>query len=72
VRGTRGYRGDPRPHGPDVTGRCDSRRSAGEALANWLPAPDGPFMLLMRLCNPRAPILTGAWTPSAVDKIASE
>ena len=47
-------------------------RPTGVAAANWLPAPDGPFMLLMRLYNPKAPIIDGAWTPPPVEKLASE
>jgi len=34
--------------------------------ANWLPAPGGPFYLLMRHCSPRSSILTGDWLPPAV------
>ena len=31
--------------------------------ANWLPAPKGPFSLLLRLYLPRAQALDGRWTP---------
>ncbi len=37
--------------------------------ANWLPAPKGKFVLVMRIYSPRkAPpsILDGTWTPPAV------
>lgn len=34
--------------------------------ANWLPAPDGPFYLVMRHYSPRAAILTGDWVPPPV------
>jgi hypothetical protein len=34
--------------------------------ANWLPAPDGPFYLLMRHCSPQSAILTGDWVPPAI------
>jgi hypothetical protein len=47
-------------------------RPAGDVAANWLPAPNGPFMLLMRLYNPKAPILGGAWTPPSAERMASE
>jgi len=30
--------------------------------SNWLPAPNGPFMMFMRLYWPKADALTGAWT----------
>lgn len=48
----------------------------GEALrANWLPAPDGPIYMVMRLYWPRTeapsllPIGRGAWQPPAIVKI---
>jgi hypothetical protein len=31
--------------------------------ANWLPAPDGPFYLVMRLYGPETEALDGTWTP---------
>jgi hypothetical protein len=34
--------------------------------ANWLPAPEGPFYLLMRHYSPRSEILTGDWLPPAI------
>lgn len=36
--------------------------------ANWLPAPDGPFYLVMRLYGPAAEALEGKWTPPQVQK----
>lgn len=38
---------------------------------NWLPAPREPFMLLMRLYHPLAAVLSGAWVPPAIEKIAT-
>jgi len=35
---------------------------------NWLPAPKGPFNLLMRLYAPRSEALTGQWNPPPVTK----
>jgi hypothetical protein len=35
----------------------------GDATANWLPAPDGPFSLCMRLYAPQPQALDGRWTP---------
>jgi hypothetical protein len=41
-----------------------STESPGDALeANWLPAPDGPFYLVLRLYGPEPDVLDGAWTP---------
>jgi hypothetical protein len=34
--------------------------------SNWLPAPDGPFYLVMRLYGPEAEALEGTWTPPPV------
>src|SRR5262245_65451392 len=35
---------------------------------NWLPAPDGPFNLTMRLYAPKPDALTGKWNPPVVMK----
>ena len=34
--------------------------------ANWLPAPKGPFNLVLRLYAPKSDVLTGAWNPPPV------
>jgi hypothetical protein len=39
-----------------------------ELEANWLPAPDGPFYLVMRLYGPEPDALEGKWTPPKVEK----
>jgi hypothetical protein len=31
--------------------------------ANWLPVPDGPFYLSMRLYGPKPAALNGGWKP---------
>jgi hypothetical protein len=35
---------------------------------NWLPAPDGPFYMVMRLYGPEKAALEGSWTPPKVKK----
>ena len=40
--------------------------------ANWLPAPKGKFVLVMRIYQPRKDppsILDGSWTPPPVQKM---
>ncbi|MFV8816138.1 DUF1254 domain-containing protein [Haliea sp. E17] len=44
---------------------------AGQQV-NWLPAPEGPFYLMMRLYIPRDAILSGAWVPPPVARLGSE
>jgi hypothetical protein len=39
-----------------------------EEQANWLPAPKGPFNLIMRLYWPDQEILDGAWAPPPVEE----
>ena len=36
--------------------------------SNWLPAPDGPFYLVMRLYGPEQDALDGLWTPPPLEK----
>jgi hypothetical protein len=38
----------------------------GDAAANWLPAPEGSFYLLLRLYLPKRAVIDGTWMPPAV------
>ena len=38
--------------------------------ANWLPAPEGKFVLCLRLYWPKQAFLSGRWLPPAVQKVA--
>ena len=40
----------------------------GDLESNWLPAPDGPFYMVLRLYGPEPEALAGKWTPSALQK----
>jgi hypothetical protein len=46
------------------------KSSPGKARAsNWLPAPDGPIYMVMRLYWPKEAALTGAWSPPPVEAV---
>jgi hypothetical protein len=44
---------------------------AGDSRTNWLPAPEGPFYLMMRLYVPRPEVLDGSWVPPPVERLRS-
>ena len=33
----------------------------------WLPVPDGPFVLMLRLYLPGAAVLDGSWAPPPIE-----
>jgi hypothetical protein len=37
--------------------------------ANWLPAPDGPFYLVMRIYLPKPEVLNGTWKQPLLQRI---
>jgi hypothetical protein len=39
-----------------------------DTLSNWLPAPPGPFKLLLRLCWPQQEVLDRKWVPPPVTR----
>lgn len=41
-------------------------RPEGAAAANWLPAPEGHYQLVLRLYSPEPRALNGAWAPPAL------
>ncbi len=46
------------------------KESPSEGLkSNWLPAPDGPFYMVMRLYGPEKDFLEGRWSPPKAKKI---
>lgn len=44
-------------------------RPGKDGEANWLPAPQGPFNLTMRLYAPKSEVLTGKWNPPPVQRV---
>ncbi len=38
--------------------------------ANWLPTPDGPFYLALRMYWPKSAALDGTWDPPPVIRVA--
>ena len=47
-----------------------AKESPGEELeGNWLPAPDGPLYMVLRLYGPKAEALEGEWTPPALQRV---
>lgn len=42
----------------------------GEKSSNWLPAPQGPFWVVLRTYGPQQPILDKSWQPPKVEKLA--
>ncbi len=40
-----------------------------DEMSNWLPAPNGPFTLLMRLYWPEESIQDGSWKPPAIRRV---
>jgi len=43
----------------------------GEDRARWLPAPDGPFYVTLRLYGPEDSALSGDWTPPPLEAVGS-
>jgi len=60
---------------PDVDGGYTlyvQRDSPGpEREPNWLPAPDGPFALILRLYWPKPDALGGQWQAPKPEKVVA-
>ncbi|HMH08836.1 MAG TPA: DUF1214 domain-containing protein, partial [Terriglobales bacterium] len=58
---------------PNPDGSMDlyiQKESPGpDKQANWLPAPDGEFILMLRLYWPKDEAVNGAWVPPPVRRI---
>jgi hypothetical protein len=59
----------------DHKGQGRVRSPGADKEANWLPAPDGPIYLVMRLYRPKdtprsiLPVGQGAWRPPGVSRL---
>ena len=62
---------DPMRADPDGTLEMYIQRDdpGPERRANWLPAPAGPFNLIMRLYYPKPAVLDGLWKPPPVVRV---
>jgi hypothetical protein len=50
---------------------CIQRDSPGaDAESNWLPAPNGPFIMALRLYWPKAEALEGRWKPPPLQRVS--
>jgi hypothetical protein len=41
-----------------------------EGRANWLPAPDGPFYVVLRIYLPERSVTDGVWDPPPVERVS--
>ncbi len=59
--------------GPDgsLEVRIQNQQPAGDKAANWLPAPDGDFLLVLRAYWPEEAILNGSYAPPALRLVGS-
>ncbi|MCB0933022.1 MAG: DUF1254 domain-containing protein [Mycobacterium sp.] len=58
----------PNPDG-SITLYIQNTAPGPEKEANWLPAPEGPFTMFMRLYWPKPEALDGTWQPPKVVKV---
>lgn len=49
-----------------VTVYLSHTQPAGTPAANWLPVPDGPFQVTVRLYGPKPAVLDGSWAMPAI------
>lgn len=55
--------------GPDGSLTIHIQRARPVSTANWLPAPNGPFYLSLRLYRPKQAALDGTWSPPPVERV---
>lgn len=52
-----------------ITIYIQSQTPGADKEANWLPAPEGPFMIAMRLYWPKEEALNGTWKNPLIEKV---
>ncbi|WP_310337778.1 DUF1214 domain-containing protein [Pseudomonas corrugata] len=45
------------------------KKPQGENAANWLPAPEGGFYVMLRLYQPSEDVLSGKWQLPQLNKV---
>ena len=59
---------------PNADGSIDiyvqSANPGGDKEGNWLPAPKGPFNLVLRMYAPKQDVAAGRWTPPPVKRVS--
>ncbi len=45
-------------------------KPSDDRVANWLPAPAGPFQVLLRVYWPKESLVNGSWDPPPVERAA--
>lgn len=58
-------------HDPDggITIHVQNQSPGADEGTNWLPAPDGPFQMILRLYWPKEEALNGAWKAPQAERI---
>jgi hypothetical protein len=59
-----------RDHDGGITLYVQNESPGPEQEPNWLPAPKGPFLLVMRLYWPKPAALDGQWKQPPLQKVA--
>jgi hypothetical protein len=54
-----------------VTLYLQHKSSGTEAESNWLPAPNGPMSVVMRLYLPKPEVISGQWKPPPIRTVGS-
>ncbi|QLL10305.1 DUF1254 domain-containing protein [Mycobacterium vicinigordonae] len=47
-----------------------ARDPGGDKTSNWLPAPEGPFWVVLRTYGPKPAMVDGSWQPPTTKKIS--